>query len=160
MSLSKIPFPSLLPVEKKLKHLKKADYRFMPWRLFPDRQRWLDHWQDEIHRIVGNTAPCGMNAPTASPAASRPGTGRGRRGGRGDFIHFLSKNRTKENFYKVAAMKMKYQEISKKAATWMINRGWKKLTGKHREFNQSLFEHTMVELDAGLRILDLRRILF
>ncbi len=66
MSLSKIPFPTLLPVENEIKYLQKADYRFMPWPPFPEIQRWLDHWQDEIHRIDGNTAPRGMNAPTAS----------------------------------------------------------------------------------------------
>ena len=74
MPLSKIPFPTLLPVEKELKYLQKADYRFMPWPLFPERQRWLDHWQDEIHRIIGNTAPYGMTAPPASPEA-RPASG-------------------------------------------------------------------------------------
>ena len=77
MSLSKTPFPTLLPVEKKLKHLQKAGYRFMPWPHFPERQRWLDHWQDEIHHLVGNMAPHGMTAPTALPAPPRSGSGRG-----------------------------------------------------------------------------------
>lgn len=42
---------------------------------------------------------------------------------------------------------MLQDEIMAKVATWMMKRGWKWLTIKHREFQQSLFEHTMVELD-------------
>ena len=80
MSLSKIPFPTLLPVETELKHLRKADYRFMPWPPFPDRQRWLDRRPDEMHRIVGNKAPGGKTEPPASSAPRSSGSGRGRRG--------------------------------------------------------------------------------
>ena len=80
MSLSKIPFPHLLPVEKELKHLQKADDRFMPWPPFPDTQRWLDLRLHEIHHLVGNTAPRGKTDPPASPGPPRSGSGRGRRG--------------------------------------------------------------------------------
>jgi len=43
---------------------------------------------------------------------------------------------------------MNLEETQKSAAEWMIQRGWKRLTAKHPQFNRSLFEHTIVELDA------------
>lgn len=45
------------------------------------------------------------------------------------------------------------REIRGKAARWMIDRGWKRLIAKKRGFEQSLFEHTDVELNALLSIL-------
>jgi hypothetical protein len=56
---------------------------------------------------------------------------------------------------------MKHQEIMTKAADWMFIRGWKRKIAKRREGvypersrrEQSLFEHTMVELDALLSLL-------
>ena len=39
----------------------------------------------------------------------------------------------------------------------MLNRGWKKLTAKRLQYEQSLFEHTMVELDALLSLLPILR---
>jgi hypothetical protein len=50
-----------------------------------------------------------------------------------------------------------FDEITKKATAWMLNRGWKRLTAKRREFQQSLFEHTMVELDALISLLPILR---
>ncbi|MDY7078242.1 MAG: hypothetical protein SXV54_15105 [Chloroflexota bacterium] len=38
--------------------------------------------------------------------------------------------------------------IRQKAAEWMIERGWKRITAKRGGFNQSLFEHTIYELDS------------
>lgn len=35
-------------------------------------------------------------------------------------------------------------EMKSKAAEWMMLRGWKGLIAKRRDFEQSLFEHTMV----------------
>ncbi|MGD9157634.1 MAG: hypothetical protein PVG39_04450 [Desulfobacteraceae bacterium] len=49
------------------------------------------------------------------------------------------------------------EKIRENAAIWMLRRGWKKFTAKHREFEQSLFEHTMVELDALLSLLPILR---
>lgn len=43
---------------------------------------------------------------------------------------------------------MNIKTIRLKAAEWMIARGWKRITAKHGVFNQSLFEHTIYELDA------------
>lgn len=45
------------------------------------------------------------------------------------------------------------EKIRENAAAWMIQRGWKRLIAKHRNFEQSLFEHTMVELDGLLSVL-------
>ncbi|OGF68312.1 MAG: hypothetical protein A2Y62_11480 [Candidatus Fischerbacteria bacterium RBG_13_37_8] len=47
--------------------------------------------------------------------------------------------------------------IKENAAKWMMERNWKRLTAKKREFEQSLFEHTMVELDAMMQILEILR---
>jgi len=45
------------------------------------------------------------------------------------------------------------ETLKERATEFMLQRGWKRLTAKHREFEQSLFEHTMVELDALLSLL-------
>nr|MBC7245030.1 hypothetical protein [Chloroflexota bacterium] len=52
---------------------------------------------------------------------------------------------------------MEYNVIYK-AIEWMLNRGWKQLTAKSRYFEQSLFEHALVELDALLQILPILRL--
>jgi hypothetical protein len=43
---------------------------------------------------------------------------------------------------------MNISTIRLQAAEWMIKRGWKRITAKRGGFNQSLFEHTIYELDA------------
>jgi hypothetical protein len=43
---------------------------------------------------------------------------------------------------------MDYNNIRTKAVEWMIARDWKRRTAKRGGFNQSLFEHTIYELDA------------
>ena len=50
-----------------------------------------------------------------------------------------------------------YQVVKQRAADFMLRRGWKRFTAKRREFEQSLFEHTMVELDALLSLLPILR---
>ena len=35
----------------------------------------------------------------------------------------------------------------------MFNRGWKKKTAKRRSFEQSLFDHTLIEIDALITLL-------
>ncbi|MDI6890394.1 MAG: hypothetical protein QMC83_05560 [Thermodesulfovibrionales bacterium] len=52
---------------------------------------------------------------------------------------------------------MEFEKIKENAAIWMINRNWKRLTAKRREFEQSLFEHSMVELDAIIQLLPILR---
>lgn len=47
--------------------------------------------------------------------------------------------------------------LKQRAADFMLRRGWKRLTAKRREFEQSLFEHTAVELDALLSLLPILR---
>lgn len=34
------------------------------------------------------------------------------------------------------------------AATWMQARGWKRKLAKKRDYEQSLFEHSLIELDT------------
>ena len=48
---------------------------------------------------------------------------------------------------------MHSEDLRAKAIDWMIQRGWKRLTAKRRGFEQSLFEHTAVELDALISLL-------
>ena len=43
---------------------------------------------------------------------------------------------------------MDHELIRQKAAQWMITRNWKRITAKRGNFNQSLFEHTIYELDV------------
>jgi hypothetical protein len=45
--------------------------------------------------------------------------------------------------------------ILQKASYWMLERGWKQKVAKRRQFDQSLFEHTLVELDVALQLLPL-----
>jgi hypothetical protein len=52
---------------------------------------------------------------------------------------------------------IEYETIKQRAAGFMVKRGWKRLTAKRREFQQSLFEHTMVELDALISLLPILR---
>ena len=47
---------------------------------------------------------------------------------------------------------MDHKIVRQKAAEWMIARGWKRKTAKRGTFNQSLFEHTIYELDALLTL--------
>ena len=50
---------------------------------------------------------------------------------------------------------MDYQAFRTKAVEFMLNRGWKKLTAKRRDFEQSLFDHTLIEIDALITMLPL-----
>jgi hypothetical protein len=45
------------------------------------------------------------------------------------------------------------KDIMVKTATWMISRGWKRKLAKKRGREQTLFEHTLVELDVLLELL-------
>lgn len=47
--------------------------------------------------------------------------------------------------------------ILQKASEWMLARGWKQKIAKRRQFDQSLFEHSLVELDAILQLLPILR---
>jgi hypothetical protein len=47
---------------------------------------------------------------------------------------------------------MDVKAVRMHAAEWMIARGWKRRTAKRGGFNQSLFEHTIYELDALLTL--------
>ncbi|MBN1874656.1 MAG: hypothetical protein JXA33_10535 [Anaerolineae bacterium] len=47
---------------------------------------------------------------------------------------------------------MDHGEIRSKAAEWMLTRDWKRKTAKRGSFNQSLFEHSIYELDALLTL--------
>ncbi len=49
-------------------------------------------------------------------------------------------------------VEMNKTDIRQKAAEWMIARGWKRKTAKRGGFNQSLFEHSIYELDALLTL--------
>lgn len=47
---------------------------------------------------------------------------------------------------------MDRQEIMTKAIMWMLERGWKQKLAKRRDFEQSLFEHSLIELDVFLEL--------
>ncbi|HAG12115.1 MAG TPA: hypothetical protein DCK76_12300 [Desulfotomaculum sp.] len=48
--------------------------------------------------------------------------------------------------------------IFQNATEWMTNRNWKQLVAKRRKYEQSLFEHTLVELDMTLQLLPILRL--
>ena len=48
-----------------------------------------------------------------------------------------------------------YQDFREKAVEFMLERGWKEKTAKRRSFEQSLFDHTVIELDALITLLPL-----
>ena len=50
---------------------------------------------------------------------------------------------------------MDYQAFRTKAVKFMLNRDWKKKTAKRRSFEQSLFDHTVIEIDALITLLPL-----
>lgn len=52
---------------------------------------------------------------------------------------------------------MDYQTIREKAVEFMLNRDWKRKTAKRKQFEQSLFDHTLIELDALITLLPLLR---
>jgi len=52
---------------------------------------------------------------------------------------------------------MDSEKILSMATQWMVNRGWKRKVAKRREFDQSLLDHSLVELDVGLRLLPILR---
>lgn len=43
---------------------------------------------------------------------------------------------------------MDRQELMTKAANWMLAKGWKQKLAKRQDFEQSLFEHSLIELDV------------
>ncbi len=47
---------------------------------------------------------------------------------------------------------MRRQEVMARAAAWMLARGWKQKLAKKRGFEQSLFEHSLIELDVFLEL--------
>jgi len=52
---------------------------------------------------------------------------------------------------------MDYTATRSKAIEFMVNRKWKEKTGKRKSFEQSLFDHTLIELDALITLLPLLR---
>ena len=50
---------------------------------------------------------------------------------------------------------MDYQAFRTKAIEFMLNRNWKKKIAKRRSFEQSLFDHTLIEIDALITLLPL-----
>jgi len=50
---------------------------------------------------------------------------------------------------------MNYDAIREKAIEFMLARNWKQKTGKLKQFNQSLFDHSLVVLDAMIALLPL-----
>jgi len=55
---------------------------------------------------------------------------------------------------------MDYQEIRIKAVEFMLNRDWKQKTAKRKTFEQSLFDHTLIEVDALITLLPLLQATF
>lgn len=50
---------------------------------------------------------------------------------------------------------MDWEEARNKATLWMLRRGWKFKLAKKKGFEQSLFEHTLIQLDALLTLFPL-----
>jgi ribosomal protein L34E len=50
---------------------------------------------------------------------------------------------------------MDWDEVRDKAVLWMIRRGWKSKLAKKKGFEQSLFEHTLIQLDVLLSLFPL-----
>ncbi|MCW5934932.1 MAG: hypothetical protein KIT45_11665 [Fimbriimonadia bacterium] len=50
-----------------------------------------------------------------------------------------------------------YQDIRLQAIKFMLERQWKQKTGKSRYFEQSLYDHTLIELDALITLLPILR---
>ncbi len=50
---------------------------------------------------------------------------------------------------------MDHQAFRRKAVEFMLNRDWKKKIAKRRSFEQSLFDHTVIEIDALITLLPL-----
>jgi hypothetical protein len=48
---------------------------------------------------------------------------------------------------------MKRQEILTRAAAWTEARGWREKLAKRRGYEQSLFDHSLIELDVLLELL-------
>src|SRR5436190_17303940 len=55
---------------------------------------------------------------------------------------------------------MDYNGVRIKAVEFMLARGWKEITAKRRSFEQSLFDHTLIELDSLITLLPLLRSTF
>lgn len=55
---------------------------------------------------------------------------------------------------------MDYQKIREHAIEFMLNRDWKEKTAKRKAFEQSLFDHTLIELDAFITLLPILRTTF
>ncbi len=49
------------------------------------------------------------------------------------------------------------ETIFRRASEWMLARGWKRKIAKRKQFDQSLFEHSLVELDFALQLLPILR---
>jgi hypothetical protein len=52
---------------------------------------------------------------------------------------------------------MDYQDLRTKSVEFMLDRGWKEKTAKKGQFEQSLFDHTIIEMDALITLLPLLR---
>ncbi len=48
---------------------------------------------------------------------------------------------------------MDRRDLLERAAQWMAGRGWRQKLAKRREYEQSLFEHSLIELDVLLELL-------
>jgi len=55
---------------------------------------------------------------------------------------------------------MDYQKIREQAVAFMLDRCWKEKTAKRKAFEQSLFDHTLIELDAFITLLPILRSTF
>lgn len=49
------------------------------------------------------------------------------------------------------------ERILQEVSEWMLSRGWKRKIAKRRQFDQSLFEHSLVELDVALQLMPILR---
>lgn len=55
---------------------------------------------------------------------------------------------------------MNHENFKEQAVEFMMGRGWKQITAKSKEFQQSLFDHTLAEIDALITLLPILRSTF
>jgi hypothetical protein len=68
-----------------------------------------------------------------------------------------SQIRVKRKIYRRECLTVE-SNVFQNAMEWMSKRNWKQLVAKRRQYDQSLFEHTLVELDVTLQLLPILRL--
>lgn len=67
-------------------------------------------------------------------------------------------NKAKKKEEQLEVLAIDKSTVLQYAIEWMLGRNWKRLVAKSKGFNQSLFEHTLVELDTTLHLLTILKL--